>query len=91
MHPINKKVYLILLSVAFNGLIKSQGARVKLMVCKTDSKKNAQKMLGNKNFFKQCKTNNFSKRFFFFSFQLSQDFMQQSYRIFAQICELLIL
>jgi hypothetical protein len=90
VHPTNRKVYLILLSVAFNGFFKSQGAEVKLMVCKTDSKQNAQKMLG-KNFFKQCKTNNFSKRFFFFSFQLSQDFMQQSYRIFAQICELLIL
>jgi hypothetical protein len=91
MHPINKKVYLILLSVAFNGLIKSQGARVKLMVCKTDSKKNAQKMLGNKNFFKQCKNQQLFKKILFFSFQLLQDFMQHSYRIFAQICELLIL
>jgi hypothetical protein len=51
VHPTNRKVYLILLSVAFNGLFKSQGAEVKLMVCKTDSKQNAQKMLG-KNFFK---------------------------------------
>jgi hypothetical protein len=75
MHPINKKVYLILLSVAFNGLIKSQGARVKLMVCKTDSKQNAQKMLGNKNFFKQCKNQQLFKKILFFSFQLSQDFM----------------
>ena len=47
-------------------------------------------MLGNKLFLK-CKTSNFSKRFFFFSFQLSQDFMQKSYRIFTQICELLVL
>jgi hypothetical protein len=46
--PYKQKVYLILLRVAFNGLIKSQGARVKLMVCKTYSKQNAQKMLGNK-------------------------------------------
>jgi hypothetical protein len=45
VHPINRKVCLILLSVAFSGIFKSQGAEVKLMVCKTDSKKNAQKCL----------------------------------------------
>jgi hypothetical protein len=41
--PYKQKVYLILLSVAFSGIFKSQGAEVKLMVCKTDSKQNAQK------------------------------------------------
>jgi hypothetical protein len=51
MHPINKKVYLILFSVAFNGLFKSQVAEVKLMVCKTDSKQNAQKCLETNFFF----------------------------------------
>jgi hypothetical protein len=90
MHPINKKVYLILLSVAFNGIIKSQGAEVKLMVCKkTQSKmhRNAWKQ----TFSKMQNQQLFNERLFFFPFQLSQDFMQQFYRIFAQICELLIL
>jgi hypothetical protein len=41
--PYKQKVYLILLSVAFSGIFKSQGTEVKLMVCKTDSKQNAQK------------------------------------------------
>jgi hypothetical protein len=48
VHPTNRKVYLILFSVAFNGIFKSQGAEVKLMVCKTDSKQNAQKCLETK-------------------------------------------
>ena len=88
MHPINRKVYLILLSVNFSGLIKSRGARVKLMVCQTDSKKKCTKMLG-KNFFKPCKTSNFSKKSFFL-FKYDKIFKQQSYRIFTQIFELLM-
>jgi hypothetical protein len=43
---------LILISVAFNGIFKSQGVKVKPMVCK-DSKQNEQEMLGNKNFYKK--------------------------------------
>jgi hypothetical protein len=39
MHPTNRKVYLILFSVAFNGIFKSQGAEVKLMVCKKTQSK----------------------------------------------------
>jgi hypothetical protein len=54
VHPTNKKVYLILLSVAFSGIFKSQGAEVKPMVCKTDSKKNAQKCLKT-HFFQNAK------------------------------------
>jgi hypothetical protein len=64
MHPTNRKVYLILFSVAFNGIFKSQGAKVKLMVCKkTQSKmhKNAWKQ----KLFLKCKTNNFSMKDFF--------------------------
>jgi short-subunit dehydrogenase len=64
MHPTNRKVYLILFSVAFNGIFKSQGVKVKLMVCK----KTQSEM--NKNVWKQkllikCKTNNFSMKDFF--------------------------
>ena len=36
------------------GFFMSQGMKVKLMVCK-DSKQNEQEILGNKNFYKQCK------------------------------------
>jgi hypothetical protein len=39
MHPINKKVYLILLSIYFNGIFKSQGVEVKMMVCKKTQSK----------------------------------------------------
>jgi hypothetical protein len=88
VHPTNRKVYLILLSVAFSGIFKSQGAEVKLMVCKTDSKQNAQKFLET-NFSKMQNQQLFKK--ILFLFQLSQDFMQQSYRIFTQIHELLTL
>jgi hypothetical protein len=67
MHPTNRKVYLILFSVAFNGLFKSQGAEVKLMVCKKTQSKMHKKCVETKTFTK-CKTNNFSmKDFFFFS------------------------
>jgi hypothetical protein len=67
MHPTNRKVYLILFSVAFNGLFKSQGAKVKLMVCK----KTQSKM--NKNAWKQTFTKMQNQQLFskkdFFSFQ----------------------
>ena len=46
--PYKQKIYLILLSVAFSGIFESQGAEVKLMVCKIDSKQNAQKCLETK-------------------------------------------
>ena len=49
----------------------SQGMKVKLMVCK-DSKQNEQEMLGNKNFYKNAKTNNFSLRKTSFLFNFSK-------------------
>jgi hypothetical protein len=49
------------------GFFKSQGMRVKLMVCK-DSKQNEQEMLGNKKIYKNAKTNKFSTRKTSFSF-----------------------
>jgi hypothetical protein len=66
MHPTNRKVYLILFSVAFNGIFKSQGAKVKLMVCKkTQSKmhKNAWKQ----TFSKMQNQQLFNERLLFFS------------------------
>ena len=68
MHPTNRKVYLILLSVAFNGIFKSQGAEVKLMVCKTDSKQNAQKCLETKTSSNNAKPTTFQKDSFSFLF-----------------------
>jgi hypothetical protein len=65
MHPTNRKVYLILFSVAFNGIFKSQGAKVKLMVCKkTQSKmhKNAWKQ----TFSKMQNQQLFNERLLFF-------------------------
>jgi hypothetical protein len=48
------------------GFFTSQGMMVKLMVCK-ESKQNEQEMLGNKNFYKQCKNQQlFNKKDFFF-------------------------
>jgi hypothetical protein len=71
------------------GFFKSQGAKVKLMVCKkTQSKmhKNAWKQ----KLFLKCKTNNFSMKDFF-SFSNLLRFHAVNKRTFAQICELLIL
>jgi hypothetical protein len=68
MHPINRKVYLILLSISFSGIFKSQGAEVKLMVCKTDSKQNAQKFLETNFFFLNAKPTTFQKDSFSFLF-----------------------
>jgi hypothetical protein len=51
MHPTNRKVYLILFNIDFNGIFKSQGEKVKLMVCdKTQRKmhKNAWKQTFSK-------------------------------------------
>jgi hypothetical protein len=68
VHPTNRKVYLILFSVAFNGIFKYQGAEVKLMVCKTDSKQNAQKCLETKTSSNNAKPTTFQKdSFLFFS------------------------
>jgi hypothetical protein len=67
MRPTNIKVYLILISVYFNGLLKSQGTKVKLMVCKKNSKQNAQEMRGNKTFTKMQNQQLFNKRLLFFS------------------------
>jgi hypothetical protein len=67
MYPINRKVYLILLSVAFNGIFKSQGAEVKLMVCKTDSKQNAQKCLEMNFFLRMQNQQLFDERLLSFS------------------------
>jgi hypothetical protein len=39
VHPTNRKVFLILFRVAFNGIFKSQGTEVKLMVCKKTQSK----------------------------------------------------
>ena len=49
------------------GFFMSQGMKVKLMVCK-DSKQNEQEMLGNKNFYKQCKNQQLFNKKNFFSF-----------------------
>jgi hypothetical protein len=77
VHPTNRKVYLILLSVAFSGLFKSQGAEVKLMVCKTDSKQNAQICMETNFFFFKMQNQQLFKKILFLFFQISQDFMQQ--------------
>jgi short-subunit dehydrogenase len=65
--PYKQKVYLILFSAAFNGLLKSQGMKVKLMVCKkTQSKMN--KNAWKQTFMKMQNQQLFSKKDFF-SFQ----------------------
>jgi hypothetical protein len=56
---------------------------VKLMVCK-DSKQNEQEMLGNKNFYKNAKTNNFSTRKTSFLFKFSKISCRKTSRNFAQ-------
>jgi hypothetical protein len=62
---------LILLSVAFNGIIKSQGAKVKLMLCKKTQSKMNKKSLET-NFYKKCKTSNFSRRKTSFPFEITK-------------------
>ena len=66
--PSKQKVYLILISIAFNGIFKSQGMKVKLMVCK----KTQSKM--NKNAWKQTFTKMQNQQLFnkkdCFSFQI---------------------
>jgi hypothetical protein len=74
VHPTNRKVYLILLSVDFSGIFKSQGAEVKLMVCKTDSKQNAQKC--QKQTFSKMQNQQLFNEKTSFLFQIYQDFMQ---------------
>jgi hypothetical protein len=74
VHPTNRKVYLILLSVSFNGIIKSQGVKVKLMVCKTDSKQNAQKC--RKQTFSKMQNQQLFNEKTSFLFQIYKDFMQ---------------
>jgi hypothetical protein len=67
MHPTNRKVYLILISVAFNGLLKSQGAKVKLMVCKKTQSKMHKKCMETKTFTKMQNHQLFNERLLFFS------------------------
>jgi hypothetical protein len=67
MHPRNKKVYLILFSVVFNGLLKSQGAKVKLMVCKKTQSKKHKKCVEIKTFDKMQNQQLFNERLLFFS------------------------
>jgi hypothetical protein len=58
---------LILFSVAFNGIFKSQGAEVKLMVCKKTQRKNAQKCVETNTFDKMQNQQLFNERLLFFS------------------------
>jgi hypothetical protein len=70
MNPTNKKSLIDFnLALLLMGFFMSQGMKVKLMVCK-NSKKNEQEMLGNKNFYKQCKNQQLFTKKNFFSFQL---------------------
>jgi hypothetical protein len=63
---------LILISVAFNGLLKSQGMKVKLMVCdKTQSKMN-KKCLETKIFTKNAKPTTFQQERLLFLFEFSK-------------------
>jgi hypothetical protein len=72
------------------GFFTSQGMKVKLMVWK-DSKQNEQEMLGNKNFYNQCKNQPlFNKKDFFF-FSTFLRFHAANIKEFRSICELLIL
>jgi hypothetical protein len=50
---------LILFSVSFNGIFKSQGAEVKLMVCKKTQSKTTQKCMETKTFDKNEKPTTF--------------------------------
>jgi hypothetical protein len=67
MHPTNRKVYLILISIAFNGILKSQGAKVKLMVCKKTQRKMHKKCVETKTFDKMQNQQLFNERLLFFS------------------------
>jgi len=67
--PYKQKVYLILLSVAFNGIFKSQGVKVKLMVCKKTQRKMNKKCLETIFFTKMQNQQLFNKKDFF-SFQI---------------------
>jgi hypothetical protein len=67
--PYKQKVYLILISVAFNGIFKSQGTKVKLMVCKKTQSKMNKKCLETKTFTKMQNQQLFNKKDFF-SFQI---------------------
>jgi hypothetical protein len=58
---------LILFSIAFNGIFKSQGAEVKLMLCKKTQSKNAQKCVETKTFDKMQNQQLFNERLIFFS------------------------
>jgi hypothetical protein len=60
------------------GFFTSQGMKVKLMVCK-ESKQNEQEMLGNKKFYKNAKTSNFSTRKTSFSFGIFLRFHAKTY------------
>jgi hypothetical protein len=62
MHPTNRKVYLILFSIAFNGIFKSQDAKVKLMMCKKTQSKMNNKCLETKTFTKMRNQQLFSKK-----------------------------
>jgi hypothetical protein len=67
MHPTNRKVYLILISVAFNGILKSQGTKVKLMVCKKTQRKMHKKCVKTTTFTKMKNHQLFNEILLFFS------------------------
>jgi hypothetical protein len=59
---------LILISVAFNGIFKSQGAKVKLMVCKKTYNKMNKKCLETKTFTNNAKPTTFRQERLIFLF-----------------------